>query len=74
MACFLIQACNNIDLTHSFDVPVASDTLQPEIILPNQYIIARNNFYPFIRIPFTIKIKNTVVISMIILKMAILHL
>ena len=38
MACILVQACNNFDPKHTFDVPVASDTLQTEIILPKKYM------------------------------------
>ena len=44
LACILVQACNNIDPTHSFDVPIASDTLQPEIVLPNQYLKSKDPF------------------------------
>lgn len=47
LACILVQACNNIDPTHSFDVPVATDTLQPEIILPNQYLNRKEQFLSF---------------------------
>jgi antitoxin component YwqK of YwqJK toxin-antitoxin module len=44
MACILVQACNNIDPTLSFDVPVASATLQTEIILPNRYLKSKDPF------------------------------
>ena len=47
LACILVQACNNIDPTHSFDVPIASDTLQPEIVLPNQYLNHKEQFLSF---------------------------
>ena len=47
LACILVQACNNIDPTHSFDVPIASDTLQPEIVLPNQYLNRKEQFLSF---------------------------
>ena len=47
LACILVQACNNIDPTHSFDVPVASDTLQTEIVLPNQYLNRKEQFLSF---------------------------
>jgi antitoxin component YwqK of YwqJK toxin-antitoxin module len=47
LACILVQACNNIDPIHSFDVPVASDTLQPEIIIPNQFINRKEQFLSF---------------------------
>ena len=47
MACILVQACNNIDPTHSFDVPVASATLQTEIILPKKYINSKDPFFSF---------------------------
>lgn len=74
LACILVQACNNIDPTHSFDVPVASDTLQTEIVLPNQYLNRKEQFLSFHQDTLTIKIKNTVVIFMIILKMATPHM
>ena len=47
LACIFFQACNTIDPTHSFDVPVASDTLQPEIVLPNQYLNRKEQFLSF---------------------------
>lgn len=47
MASILMQACNTIDPTHSFDVPVASANLQPEIVLPNQYLNSKDPFFSF---------------------------
>ena len=42
-----MHACNTIDPTRTFDVPVATDTLQPEIILPNQYLNRKEQFLSF---------------------------
>jgi hypothetical protein len=47
LACIFMQACNSIDPTHRFDVLVAPETLQPEIILPNQYLNRKDRFLSF---------------------------
>lgn len=47
MACIFMQACNTIDPTHSFDVPVAYDTLQPEIVSPHQNLNSKDRFLSF---------------------------
>jgi antitoxin component YwqK of YwqJK toxin-antitoxin module len=47
LACILVQACNTIDPTHSFDVPVSYDSLQPEIILPNQFLNSKDPLFSF---------------------------
>jgi antitoxin component YwqK of YwqJK toxin-antitoxin module len=47
IACFLFQACNAIDPTHTFDVPVTYDSLVTPIALPNQYINRKDSFLSF---------------------------
>jgi antitoxin component YwqK of YwqJK toxin-antitoxin module len=47
LACIFLQACNNIDPTHTFNVPIASDTVQPEIILNSQHLNRKDHFLSF---------------------------